>query len=106
MKIKKSSKKWNELPEIITPIDYADVVGIGEIKAREIFKKKEFPRVPGTGTKQLAYRDLAKAYSQGIDVKRSPEIVTMVELNKTLVEFKELFIEFIAQYERGGKTNE
>ena len=65
MKVKVSTKKWEDLPEIITPKDYASVLGIGEHKARETFNSKNFPRVPNTGVKQLAYRDAARAFSEG-----------------------------------------
>ena len=54
MQEKKSIKTFNELPETITPLDYEDWRGIGESKAREIFNRKDFPRIKGTGVKQLA----------------------------------------------------
>ena len=34
MQEKKSTKTYEELPETITPLDYADWRGIGESKAR------------------------------------------------------------------------
>ena len=53
MQEKKSTKTYDELPETITPYDYADWRGIGENKAREIFNRKDFPRIKvGTGSKQ------------------------------------------------------
>ncbi len=54
MKKTKSRKTYQELPDTITPLDYADWRGIGETKAREIFNSKDFPRIKGTGVKQVA----------------------------------------------------
>ena len=50
----KSTKTFEDLPETITPLDYAEWRGIGENKAREIFNSKDFPRIKGTGVKQIA----------------------------------------------------
>ena len=53
-KEKKSNIKFEDLPDTITPFDYAEWRGIGENKAREIFNSKGFPRIQGVGVKQLA----------------------------------------------------
>lgn len=105
MKIKVSTQKWEDLPEVITPLDYAAVLGIGEHKARETFNSKNFPRVPGTGIKQLAYRDAARAYSEGkTNFSKTNNNDEVVEL---LTEIKELLTTFTATYSsEGGKTNE
>ena len=39
---KKSTKTYDELPETITPYDYADWRGVGESTARNIFNMKDF----------------------------------------------------------------
>lgn len=105
MKIKVSTKKWEDLPEIITPKDYASALGIGEHKARETFNSKGFPRVPNTGVKQLAYRDAARAYSEGkTNFSKTNNNDEVVEL---LTEIKELLTAFTATYSKEGeKTNE
>ena len=54
MKTVKSTITYKELPDTITPLDYAKWRGIGENKAREIFNSKGFPRIHGTGVKQIA----------------------------------------------------
>ena len=54
MQEKKSTKTYADLPDTITPYDYAEWRGIGENKAREIFNKKGFPRIKGTGVKKIA----------------------------------------------------
>lgn len=91
MKVKKSNKKWEDLPEVITPMDYAEVMGIGEQKAREFFKSKGFPRLPGTGVKQLAYRDLVKRFSEGKPLEERIDN-SNEEIVNLLTEIKELII--------------
>lgn len=67
MKEKKSTKKYADLPDTITPYDYADWRGIGENKAREIFNSKGFPRIKGTGSKQVADKRAVLLYELGIE---------------------------------------
>ena len=66
MQIRKSTKSFNELPDTITPYDYADWRGIGENKAREIFNRKDFPRIKGTGVKQVADKRAVLLYDLGL----------------------------------------
>lgn len=95
MKVKKSNKKWEDLPEVITPMDYAEVMGIGEQKAREFFKSKGFPRVPGTGIKQLGYRDLVKRFSEGkpleekIDNSNTEVVALLTDIKELLINFQQ-----------------
>lgn len=44
MQIKKPTKTFKELPDTITPYDYAEWRGIGENKAREIFNSNRFSK--------------------------------------------------------------
>lgn len=67
MKEKKSTITYSELPDTITPMDYADWRGIGENKAREIFNSKEFPRIKGTGVKQVADKRAVLLFDLGIE---------------------------------------
>ena len=82
MQIKKSTKTWADLPETITPKDYADVIGVGENTARETFNRKDFPRIKGTGVKQLADKEAVMYWVKGINIE-----ATIV--NKILQEIKE-----------------
>lgn len=75
MQEKKSIKTFNELPETITPYDYADWRGIGESKAREIFNSKGFPRIKGTGVKQLADKRAVLLYELGLRDEEKQEIL-------------------------------
>lgn len=67
MKSKKSTVKYEDLNDTITPLDYAEWRGIGESKAREIFNSKGFPRLQGTGVKQLADKRAVFLYELGLN---------------------------------------
>lgn len=67
MKEKKPIKKYKDLNDTITPLDYAEWRGIGESKAREIFNSKGFPRLQGTGVKQLADKRAVFLYELGLN---------------------------------------
>lgn len=75
MQIKKPSKTFNELPETISPLDYADWRGIGENKAREIFNSKGFPRIKGTGVKQVADKRAVLLYDLGLKEDEKQEVL-------------------------------
>ena len=66
MQVKTATKKYSELNETITPLDYAEWRGIGENKAREIFNRKDFPRIQGTGVKQVADKRAVFLYDLGL----------------------------------------
>ncbi|MEE0269397.1 MAG: hypothetical protein U0I39_06430 [Clostridia bacterium] len=67
MQEKKSVLNYKNLPETITPYDYADWRGIGENKAREIFNSKGFPKLKGTGVKQLADKRAVLLHDLGLE---------------------------------------
>lgn len=75
MQEKKSTKTYEELPETITPLDYADWRGIGESKAREIFNRSDFPRIKGTGVKQLADKRAVYLYELGLTEEDKKEVL-------------------------------
>lgn len=75
MQIKKSTITFKELPETISPIDYANWRGIGESKAREIFNRKDFPRLKGTGVKQLADKRAVYLYDLGLKEEEKQEVL-------------------------------
>lgn len=75
MQIKKPTLKYEELPETITPLDYANWRGIGENKAREIFNSKGFPRIQGIGVKQLADKRAVLLYELGLKEEEKQEIL-------------------------------
>lgn len=82
-KIPKSELKFEELPDTITPLDYAKWRGIGGNNAREIFNSKGFPRLPGTGVKQLADKRAVFLYELGL---RGENLQTVLnEIGKELV---------------------
>ena len=75
MQIKKPTKKYEDLPETISPLDYAEWRGIGENKAREIFNSKGFPRLQGTGVKQLADKRAVLLYELGLKPEEKQEVL-------------------------------
>ena len=75
MQIKKPTKTFIELPETISPIEYAEWRGIGENKAREIFNSKDFPRIKGTGVKQLADKRAVYLYDLGLKDEEKQEVL-------------------------------
>lgn len=75
MQEKKPTKTYAELPETITPLDYAEWRGIGENKAREIFNSKDFPRIQGVGVKQLADKRAVFLYELGLKEEEKQEVL-------------------------------
>lgn len=75
MKTKKVNKKYEDLSDTITPLEYADWRGIGENKAREIFNSKGFPRLKGTGTKQVADKRAVLLYDLGLQEEDKKEVL-------------------------------
>lgn len=75
MQEKKPTKNYEDLNDTITPYDYAEWRGIGENKAREIFNSKDFPRIPGTGAKQLADKTAVRLYDMGLKEEDRKEIL-------------------------------
>lgn len=83
MQERKSTVTFTELPDTITPMDYANWRGIGENKAREIFNSKGFPRIQGTGVKQLADKRAVFLFELGLQEEDRKEVLK--ELAKSLV---------------------
>lgn len=83
MQVKKTTKSFNELPDTITPFDYADWRGIGENKAREIFNRKDFPRIKGTGVKQVADKRAVLLYDLGL--KEEDKTIILKEIAKEII---------------------
>lgn len=75
MQEKKPTKSYKELPETISPIEYGDWRGIGDNKAREIFNRKDFPRIKGTGVKQLADKRAVLLYDLGLKEDEKQEVL-------------------------------
>ena len=75
MKERKPTKNYSELPDTITPFDYADWRGVGENTAREIFNSKGFPRLKGTGVKQLADKRRVLLYELGLTEEQMTEVL-------------------------------
>lgn len=75
MQIKKSIRTYEDLPDTITPLDYAEWRGVGETKAREKFNSKGFPRIEGFGVKQLADKRAVLMYELGLTEEDKKEVL-------------------------------
>jgi len=82
MKESKSTVTFAELPDTINPYDYADWRGVGENTAREMFNSKGFPRLKGTGVKQLADKRAVLLYELGLSEEDKKEVLK--EIARTL----------------------
>lgn len=83
MQEKKPTKTYKELPDTITPYDYAEWRGCGENKAREIFNSKGFPRIQGVGVKQLADKRAVFLFELGLKEEDKKEVLK--ELAKEII---------------------
>ena len=75
MHIKTSTKTYQDLPDTITPYDYAEWRGCGESKAREIFNSEGFPRIKGVGVKQLADKRAVLLHELGLSEEDKQEVL-------------------------------
>ncbi len=89
MENRKSTKKYEELPDTITPYDYMDWRGVGESSAREIFKSNGFPSIKGLEVKQIADKRAVFLHELGLSEEDRNEILKEIakqiyegELNK------------------------
>lgn len=80
MQVKTPTKTYAELNETITPLEYAEWRGIGENKAREIFNRADFPRIQGTGVKQLADKRAVLLYDLGLTAEEKQQILKEVAM--------------------------
>lgn len=83
MQEKKPTKNYEDLPDTITPYDYAEWRGIGETKAREIFNSKGFPRIKGTGVKQLA--DKRAVFVHDLDLPEEEKNEVLKEMARKII---------------------
>lgn len=84
MQEKKSTITYQDLPDTITPYDYAEWRGCGESKAREIFNAKGFPRIKGVGVKQLADKRAVLLYDLGLNEEDKQTVLK--EIARTILE--------------------
>lgn len=75
MQEKKSTKTYEELPDTITPYDYAEWRGVGENTARGIFNSNGFPRIQGTGVKQIADKRAVFLHDLGLKEDEKQEVL-------------------------------
>lgn len=68
------TKNFKDLPDTITPYDYMEWRGLEEPTARNIFNSKGFPRIQGTGVKQIADKRAVLLYELGLKEEDRKEI--------------------------------
>lgn len=94
MKTKReSTMTWEEAPNAISPMHLSKILGIGTQAARDVFKNKNFPIIPGTEAEPLAEKEAVRLYLQGIQLKNQPKesllyliLLELKELNKKEVD--------------------
>ncbi len=74
MEVKRSIRKFEDLPDFITYHDYADWVGIGLNKAREKFNSKGFPLLKGVGKKLIANKYEVLNFDTNLSTKSGIQI--------------------------------
>lgn len=87
MNVKKEiTMTWEDAPDTITPEIYAQIRGIGTKNARNIFNRKDFPRLDSGGNKQLADKTAVRLYDMGISTKTNAkqgiDFLIFMELQK------------------------
>lgn len=75
MQKKKPTKNYEDLNDTITPYDYAEWRGVGENIARNIFNMKDFPRIKGTGVKQIADKRAVYLFELGLKEEDKKEVL-------------------------------
>lgn len=78
-----TTKTYKELPDTITPYDYMEWRGVGENTAREKFNSRGFPRLSGTGVKQLADKRAVLLYELGLTEEDKKSVLK--ELAKQII---------------------
>lgn len=84
----KSTMKWENAPDTITPKDLSAILGIGIEGARAIFDKEDFPKISkkDIGNIGKADKEAARLYIQGVKIKanRKETLLSMIyfELKK------------------------
>lgn len=70
MKTKKeSTMTWEQAPQGIRPEHLSNILGIGVNAARDIFKLKGFPIIPGTDAEPVADKTAVQMFLLGISIK-------------------------------------
>lgn len=63
-----STMSWEEAPAFISPKELSKITGLGIVKARKIFDKPDFPKIPKSeiGNIGRADKEAAEMYMKGI----------------------------------------
>lgn len=90
----KPTLTWDEAPDTITPVELAQILGVGTPNARQKFDEKGFPRIQGLGKIRKADKNAARLYIQGINIKENQKeainSMLLFELKKLNNNFNEM----------------
>ena len=73
--------RFEELPDTITPEDYANWRGIGKENARTYFHRKGFPRLLNAGNRLIADKRAVLFFDLGLNGKDMQEIISTLGKN-------------------------
>lgn len=96
--MKERRLRFADLPETITPEDYAMWRGIGHNKAREKFNAKGFPKLEGLGTKLMADKRAVLLFDLGLNNIETKRIYEQIA--------KEIAYDLIQESEDGYEKTE
>lgn len=96
---------WDEAPDVISPKELADILGIGIASARKIFDKPDFPKISKSdiGNIGKADKEAAKLYIQGIKIKNNSKEAL---LSMIYFELKKINSKIDIEGINGGETYE
>ena len=71
--------KWEEAPDILTPADLSQILGVGKNVSESMYHIKTFPKIQGTN-KLIADKEAVKYWCMGIDVETAvvKNIITQI----------------------------
>ena len=81
----KSTMKWEEAPDTISPLELSKILGIGIVAARNIFDQPDFPKISKSviGNIGKADKEAARLYIQGFKIKeKSKEALDFLMLQE------------------------
>ncbi len=60
--------KWEDAPDILTPVDLSQILGVGKTVSESMYHQKTFPKIQGT-SKLIADKEAVRYWCMGIDVE-------------------------------------
>lgn len=83
----KAIKNWDEIPDMMEPQDYADVMGCSVKTAREKFNSRGFPKI--TNGRVNKYEVMKFLGIKNNDSNESAVLALLIEMQKDIKELKQ-----------------